>query len=83
MATKKTKMTNLIDILNEYEGLLNIIDFNLVVQDCLLTHIYYNEDFETIHFFAGNVVDDEYSEELFPTDEEFNKIYDLVVEIYG
>ena len=83
MATKKTKMTNLIDILNEYEGLLNIIDFNLVVQDCLLTHIYYNEDFETIHFFAGNVVDDEYSEELFPTDEEFDKIYDLVVEIYG
>lgn len=76
-------MTNLIDILNEYEGLLNIIDLNLVVQDCLLTHIYYNEDFETIHFFAGNVVDDEYSEELFPTDEEFNKIYDLVVEIYG
>lgn len=83
MATKKTKMTNLIDILNEYEGLLNIIDFNLVVQNCLLTHIYYNEDFETVHFFAGNVVDDEYSEELFPTDEEFNKIYDLVVEIYG
>lgn len=83
MATKETKMTNLIDILNEYEGLLNIINFNLVVQGCLLTHIYYNEDFETIHFFAGNIVDDEYAEELFPTDDEFNKIYDLVVEIYG
>ena len=83
MATKKAKMTNLIDILNEYEGLLNIINFNLVVQGCLLTHIYYNEDFETVHFFAGDVVIDEYSEELFPTDEEFNKIYDLVVEIYG
>jgi hypothetical protein len=82
MATKKTKMTNLIDILNEYEGLLNITDFNLVVQGCLLTHIWYNEDFETVHFFAGDVVVDEYSGELFPTDEEFNKIYDLVVEIY-
>lgn len=82
MATKKTKMTNLIDILNEYDGLLNVADFNLVVQGCHLTHIYYNEDFETVHFFAGDVEIDEYSEELFPTDEEFNKIYDLVVEIY-
>jgi hypothetical protein len=62
--------------------LLNITDFNLVVQGCHLTHIYYNEDFETVHFFAGDVVVDEFSEELFPTDEEFNKIYDLVVEIY-
>ena len=81
MATKKDKMTNLIDILNEYEGLLEVIDFNLVVQGCLLTHIYYNEDFETVHFFAGDVVIDEYSEELFPTDEEFDKIYESVVEM--
>ena len=81
MKTKKDKMTNLIDILNEYEGLLNITDFNLVVQGCLLTHIYYNEDFETVHFFAGDIVEDKYSEELFPTDEEFDKIYDSVVEM--
>lgn len=82
MATKKTKMTNLIDILNEYEGLLNITDFNLVVQGCQLTHIYYNDEFDKIQYFAGDIVEDDYAEELFPTDEEFNKIYDLVVEIY-
>lgn len=81
MATKKTKMTNLIDILNEYDGLLNITDFNLVVQGCLLTHIYYNEDSDKIQYFAGDIVEDKYSEELFPTDEEFDKIYDSVVEM--
>jgi hypothetical protein len=82
MATKKTKIANLIDILNEYEGLLNITDFNLVVQGCLLTHIYYNEEFDKIQYFAGDIVEDHYAEELFPTDEEFDKIYNLVVEIY-
>jgi hypothetical protein len=82
MSTKKTKMANLIDILNEYEGLLNITDFNLVVQGCLLTHIWYNEEFDKIQYFAGDIVEDDYAEELFPTDEEFDKIYYLVVEIY-
>ena len=81
MATKKTKMTNLIDILNEYDGLLEVIDFNLVVQGCLLTHIYYNEESDKIQYFAGDIVEDKYSEELFPTDEEFDKIYDSVVEM--
>lgn len=81
MATKKDKMTNLIDILNEYGGLLEVIDFNLVVQGCLLTHIYYNEESDKIQYFAGDIVEDKYSEELFPTDEEFDKIYDSVVEM--
>ena len=81
MATKKTKITNLIDILNEYDGLLGVIDFNLVVQGCLLTHIYYNEESDKIQYFAGDIVEDKYSEELFPTDEEFDKIYDSVVEM--
>ena len=81
MATKKTKITNLIDILNEYEGLLNITDFNLVVQGCLLTHIWYNEEYDKIQYFAGDIVEDDYAEELFPTDEEFDKIYDSVVEM--
>ena len=80
MATKKTKITNLIDILNEYDGLLGVIDFNLVVQGCLLTHIYYNEESDKIQYFAGDIVEDKYSEELFPTNEEFDKIYDSVVE---
>ena len=77
----KTKMANLIDILNEYEGILEVIDFNLVVQGCLLTHIYYNEEFDKIQYFTGDIVEDKYSEELFPTDEEFDKIYDSVVEM--
>lgn len=81
MATKKTKMANLIDILNEYEGLLNITDFNLVVQGCLLTHIWYNEEYDKIQYFAGDIVEDDYAEELFPTDEEFDKIYESVVEM--
>ena len=81
MATKKDKITNLIDILNEYGGLLEVIDFNLVVQGCLLTHIYYNEESDKIQYFAGDIVEDKYSEELFPTDEEFDKIYDSVVEM--
>lgn len=81
MATKKTKIANLIDILNEYEGLLNITDFNLVVQGCLLTHIWYNEEYDKIQYFAGDIVEDDYAEELFPTDEEFDKIYESVVEM--
>lgn len=74
-------MTNLIDILNEYEGLLEVTDFNLVVQGCLLTHICYNEEYDKIQYFAGDIVEDDYAEELFPTDEEFDKIYDSVVEM--
>ena len=77
----KTKIANLIDILNEYDGLLEVIDFNLVVQGCLLTHICYNEESDKIQYFAGDIVEDDYAEELFPTDEEFDKIYDSVVEM--
>lgn len=82
MATKMTKMANLIDILDEYDGLLNVADFELVVQGCHLTYICYNEESDAIQYFAGDIVEDDYAEELFPTDDEFNKIYDLVVEIY-
>lgn len=82
MATKKTKMTKLIGILNEYDGLLNVADFELVVQGCQLTHILYNEESDKIQYFAGDIEEDDYAEELFPTDEEFNEIYDLVVEDY-
>lgn len=72
-----TKISTLIDILIEYYGVINIKDFNLVVQGCQLAHIYYNVESDKVRYFTVDI------EELFPTDEEFNKIYDLVVKNYG
>ena len=76
----KKKMVEIIVILNEYDGLLNVADFELVVQGCQLTHIWYDEEDGSIRYFAGDMVEDDNAEELFPTKEEFNEIYDLITE---
>jgi hypothetical protein len=68
------------DIIAEYGDLIGVEDLGLVVQGCILTHIFYNQETDTLHYFSGDIVEDKYAEELFPNEKEFNEIYDMVLD---
>ena len=71
----KNKMHDLISIVDEYGGLIVVEDLDIVVGNSLITHIFYNEDTDTLQFFAGDMVNDKYAEEVFPNEEEMERIY--------
>ena len=71
----KSKMHDLISIVDEYGGLIVVEDLDIVVGNSLITHIFYNEDTDTLQFFAGDMVNDKYAEEVFPNEEEMETIY--------
>lgn len=71
----KSKMHDLISIVDEYGGLIVVEDLDIVVGNSLITHIFYNEGTDTLQFFAGDMVNDKYAEEVFPTEEEMETIY--------
>ena len=71
----KGKIHNLISIVEDYGGLIVVSDLGIKVQGSLLTHIFYNENTDTLQFFAGDMVNDKYAEEVFPNEEEMETIY--------
>ena len=71
----KGKIHNLISIVEDYGGLIVVSDLGIKVQGSLLTHIFYNENTDTLQFFAGDMVNDKYAEEIFPNEEEMETIY--------
>ena len=71
----KNKMHDLISIVDEYGGLIVVEGLDIIVGNCLITHIFYNEDTDTLQFFAGDMVNDKYAEEVFPNEEEMETIY--------
>lgn len=76
----KGKMHYLIGIVYQYDGSLIVPDLDIKVQGNLLTHIMYNEDSDILQFFAGDLEEDDYVEEVFPTDEELEKIFKEVTD---
>jgi hypothetical protein len=76
----KGKMHYLIGIVYQYGGLLVVADWELKVRGGILTHIFYNEDADILQFFNGDMVNDKYAEEVFPTDEEFEEIFKEVTD---
>ena len=70
----KGKMHYLIGIVYQYGGSLIVPDLEIIVQGNLLTHIMYNEDSDIMQFFAGDLEEDDYVEEVFPTEEELEEI---------
>ena len=76
----KGKMNYLISIVDEYGGSIIVSDLGIKAQGNLLTHIFYNEDSDILQFFAGDMVNDKYAEEIFPTEEEFEEIFAQVTD---
>lgn len=76
----KGKMNYLISIVDEYGGSIIVSDLGIKAQGNLLTHILYNEDSDILQFFAGDMVNDKYAEEIFPTEEEFEEIFAQVTD---
>ena len=76
----KGKMHYLIGIVYQYGGSLIVPDLNIKVQGNLLTHIMYNEDSDILQFFAGDLEEDDYVEEVFPTDEKLKEIFKKVTD---
>ena len=71
----KDKIRNLISIVEDYGGLIVVSDLGIKVQGSLLTHIFYKEEYDTLQFFAGDMVNDKDAEEVFPNEEEMETIY--------
>ena len=71
----KGKIRNLINIVEDYGGLIVVSDLGIKVQGSLLTHIFYKEEYDTLQFFAGDIVNDKNAEEVFPNEEEMETIY--------
>ena len=76
----KGKMNYLISIVDEYGGSIIVSDLGIKAQGNLLTHIFYNEDSDILQFFAGDMVNDKYAEEIFPTEKEFEEIFAQVTD---
>ena len=76
----KGKMHYLIGSVYQYGGSLIVPDLDIKVQGNLLTHIMYNEDSDILQFFAGDLEEDDYVEEVFPTDEELEEIFKEVTD---
>lgn len=76
----KGKMHYLIGIVYQYGGSLIVPDLDIKVQGNLLTHIMYNEDSDILQFFAGDLEEDDYVEEVFPKDEELEEIFKEVTD---
>lgn len=71
----KSKINNLISIVEDYGGLIVVSDLGIKVQGSLLTHIFYKEEYDTLQFFVGDMVNDKDAEEVFPNEEEMETIY--------
>ena len=72
-----------IEIMEDIEGgYLEISDWEHTIGGMLLTHIFYNEDTSELNFFCGNIVEDDYAEQVFPTDEEKRAIYNDIIDAY-
>lgn len=67
-------------ILYEYGNQIVIADWEIKVGGCIITQILWNEVTDEIQFFTGDMEDDEYVDEVFPTEETLNEIYQMVVE---
>ena len=76
----KGKMHYLIGIVYQYGGSLIVPDLDIKVQGNLLTHIMYNEESDILQFFAGDLEEDDYVEEVFPTDEKLEEILKKVTD---
>ena len=77
---EKGKKHYLIGIVYQYGGSLIVPDLDIKVQGNLLTHIMYNEDSDILQFFAGDLEEDDYVEEVFPTEEELEEIFAQVTD---
>ena len=76
----KDKMRNLISIVEDYGGLIVVSDLGIKVQGSLLTHIFYKEEYDTLQFFAGDMVNDKDAEEVFPNEEEMETIFAVIID---
>ena len=69
-AAKLTQLENeAIDTLNDFDGYANVSGLDLKAQQSIITHMGVDDD-GAIHYFAGDMENDDNAEEIFPTDEE-------------
>lgn len=68
------------EILQEYDNLICIEDWGEKIGGMLLTHIFYSEDEDTINFFCGDIVEDDYAEQVFPNEQEKKILYSRIID---
>ena len=75
-------MEEIYEIFEEFEtNVLPIKDFGIVMNECLVTHLYLN-DKGVIEVWAGNPVEDEYAEQLILTKSQLETLFDEVCDLY-
>lgn len=69
-----------IEILKDYDGEIEITDFNVIYKGALITHVILTAD-EQIQFWSGNP-DFSHSAEILPDEETIENIYDLIIDSF-
>jgi hypothetical protein len=67
-------------ILYEYGNSVLVPNGEIVAQGCEITEIVWNEETDELAFYAGDMYNDKYAEQVFPNETEMDLIYQYVVE---
>ena len=68
------------ELVYEYGDSMVIEDGEIVGKGSLITSVVWNEDTDEPEFYAGDMETDKYAERIFPNEDEFNEIFDYVVD---
>lgn len=61
-------------IVYEYDNLICVTDLELEAQGTLLDYVRYNEETDELEFWAGNLDEDDYAEQIIPTETELTEL---------
>jgi hypothetical protein len=67
-------------IIYEYGNSIIIVDGEIVAQECELTEVRWNEETDELEYYAGDMENDKYAEQVFPNETEIEEIFDYIIE---
>jgi hypothetical protein len=68
------------EIIYEYGNSIIIVDGEIVAQECELTEVRWNEETDELEYYAGDMENDKYAEQVFPNETEIEEIFDYIIE---
>lgn len=68
------------EIIYEYGNSIIITDGEIEAQECELTEVRWNEETDELEYYAGDMENDKYAEQVFPNETEIEEIFDYIIE---
>lgn len=66
-------------IIYEYGNSIIIVDGEIVAQGCELTEVRWNEETDELEYYAGDMENDKYAEQVLPNETEIEEIFDYII----